>query len=430
MQVRLVKSAVKSRLPFISVFLAAMQFWPQAVHSQEQAQNITCENGSGQYSTEFSTGTTVSVGPLRNRGFAKRACTAKLIWNGQEISVASDAAKVGIDVLGADLGFGMPVVAFQIDETGEGTHRSYQIYSLMKPPRLLYAITGADSYTAADTDLDGKVEIWTNDAAAIDGFEKVPLQSFDFAPTVVLRFEKKRIVDVSSEFLSHYDTQIADLRTQIDQQELAAFKNSDGVLSMQIPRSSDDLHRLIRTKIKVLEIVWAYLYSGRDAEAWSALQNMWPSQDFKRIRMTISDIRQRGILRGIAPAPRRPMHKQQVHIYDATVRPPAVSSQGTLSPSGVTPYPTDTEQEPPVVLPKSILLLRPSPADGEQLSATDTEAVMELLVDAAGKVRSAKVLNGADSRWVQASGGWHFIPALRDGIPVACRFRFSIWDRK
>jgi hypothetical protein len=145
--------------------------------------------------------------------------------------------------------------------------------------------------------------------------------------------------------------------------------------------------------------------------------------------MAISDIRQRGILRGIDPAPRRPMHKQQVHIYDATVIPPPVS-QSNLNPSGVAPYPTDTEQEPPVVLPKSILLLHPSPADGEQLSATDAEAVMELLVDAAGKVRSAKVLNGADSRWVQASGGWHFIPALHDGIPVACRFRFSIWDRK
>ena len=174
MQAGRVKSVMKSKLTFVLVFFAAMQFWPTAVHSQGQAQNITCKNGSGQYSTKFSTGTTVSVSPLRSRGFSKRACAAKLIWNGQETSVASDAAKIGIDVLGADLGFGEPVVAFQIDETGEGTHLSYRILSLKKPPRLLYTIAGADSYSAADTDLDGKVEIWTNDAAVIDGFEKVP----------------------------------------------------------------------------------------------------------------------------------------------------------------------------------------------------------------------------------------------------------------
>lgn len=129
------------------------------------------------------------------------------------------------------------------------------------------------------------MEIWTNDAATINGFERVPLKSFDFAPTVVLRFEKKHLVDVSSEFTPQYDGQIANLRAQMDPRELAAFKSSDGVLSMEIPRSSDELHRLTRTKIEVLEIVWAYLYSGRDAEAWSALQGMWPPQDFERIRM-------------------------------------------------------------------------------------------------------------------------------------------------
>lgn len=55
---------------------------------------------------------------------------------------------------------------------------------------------------------------------------------------------------------------------------------------------------------------------------------------------------------------------------------------------------------------------------------------MELIVDAAGKVRSAKLLSGRDTRWIQASAAWHFIPALRDGSPVACRFRLSVWDLK
>ncbi|UWZ86511.1 energy transducer TonB [Occallatibacter riparius] len=332
---------------------------------------------------------------------------------------------MGIDVLGADLGFGMPVVAFQIDGTGDHAHRKYQIYSLTKPARLLNTITGADSYEAADSDLDGQIEIWTDDAAALDGFEGVPLRSFDFAPTVVLRFEKKRLVDVSPEFSSYYDAQIAGLRGQLDPQDLAAFKSSDGALSMNISRSGDERHQLARTKIKVLEIVWAYLYSGRDSEAWSALQDMWPPQDLNRIRVALSDVRGRGILRGIDRASKATKHNRQVHVYDATGSSGA-TSHAVLNPNGGAPETSD--YEPIVVQPKSILLRRPPPDEVEQLGASD--AALELLVDSAGKVRSAKLLNGTDKRWIQASAGWHFIPALRDGKPVACRFRLSVWNLK
>jgi hypothetical protein len=347
------------------------------------------------------------------------------MWGSEEVTVASDVAQVGIDVLGADIGFGKPIVAFQIDQTGDGVKRSYQVYSLIKPPRLLYTITGADSYVAADSDMDGRVEIWTDDAASIAGFEGVPLKSFDFAPTVVLRFENKHLADASSEFTSHYDTQIKDLRAQIDPQDLATFKNSDGALSLKIPRSSDELYRLARTKIKVLEIVWAYLYSGRDAQAWSALQEMWPSQDFNRIRMAMSDVRERGILRGVARAQDNSKHKHHAHIYDATGSSGAVSLN-VFNPSGGAA--DAAKSEPLVVQPRSILLRRPPPDEVEKFRATD--AMLELVVDAAGKVRSTKLLNGADKRWIEASAGWHFIPALRDGSPVACRFRLSVWDLK
>lgn len=51
------------------------------------------------------------------------------------------------------------------------------------------------------TGLGGRVEIWTHDAGAADGFEGLDLDEFDFAPTVVLRFEGGRLMDVSSDFL-------------------------------------------------------------------------------------------------------------------------------------------------------------------------------------------------------------------------------------
>jgi hypothetical protein len=319
----------------------------------------------------------------------------------------------------------VPVVAFQIDETGDKTDRKYQIYSLTKPPRLLYTIAGADSYAAADTGLDGQVEIWTDDAAGLNGFEGVPLQSFDSAPTVVLRFEKRRLIDVSSEFRSFYDAQIADLRARIDPQDLAAFKKTDGALSFDISRSGDERRRLAETKIKVLEIVCAYLYSGRDEEAWSALHDMWPSQDFNRIQAALSEVRQHGILRGIDRAREKTKDKPRVHIYDAAGTSGPVS-RTVVNPSGGAP--DTTELEPAVVQPKSILLRRPPPDEVEEFHAAG--AAMELVVDAAGKVRSAKLLNGADKHWIEASAGWHFVPALRDGRPVACRFRLSVWDLK
>ena len=57
----------------------------------------------------------------------------------------------------------------------------------------------------------------------------------------------------------------------------------------------EELEGLLNTKIKVLEIVWSYLYSGRQQEAWHELQDMWPASDFERIRAAILDARARGI---------------------------------------------------------------------------------------------------------------------------------------
>jgi hypothetical protein len=419
MRAKLDPLKLRSHRPSTPMLLAALLLWPVLVLHECRSQDVTCENGNGEYSTRFSSGVTVTVGPVRNGAFSERACFATLIWNGQEISVAPDAAEVSIDVLGADLGFGKPVVAFQIDKSGDGSKRVYQIYSLNKPPRLLHTITGGDAYSAADVDLDDRVEIWTGDAAAVDGFERLPRKDLDFVPTVVLRFEKNHLIDVSSEFRSHYDEQISNLRAHIDPRDLAAFKQSDGVLSSRTIRSNDELHRLIRTKIAVLEIVWSYLYSGRESEAWSALVDMWPSSDVERIRTAISNARQHGILQHADHSARGSSHRQHATIYDAI----GISyEQATLNSANGAP---DTYGEPPVVQPKSILLRRPPPEVGESLPREDE--TVELVVDAAGKVRSAKIVNGEDNKLVQAASGWHFIPASQDGRPVACRFRLKIW---
>ncbi len=172
---------------------------------------------------------------------------------------------------------------------------TYKVYSLQNPPRLLRTITGGNFFSASDTDLDGRVEIWTADAAAVDGFESLVVNELDSAPTMVLRFERSRLVDVSSEFRPHYDQEIAKLRAELNSQDLSEFKNSDGKLATTASLSAQQLHRLRGVKIKVIEVAWSYLYSGREQEAWRTLAEMWPDSDVDRIRAAIVNMHAHGI---------------------------------------------------------------------------------------------------------------------------------------
>lgn len=160
------------------------------------------------------------------------------------------------------------------------------------------------------------MEVW---ATIRSENSKSILSSFDFAPTVVLRFEKQRLIDVSSEYQPYFDHQIAQLKTQLDPEALGAFKNSDGKLRSISPRSMEKAHLLQTTKIKVLEIVWSSLYSGREEEAWSELAAVWPPADLDRIRGSILDARARGIrhqVDGISNPNSHPLWKHHAQIYN------------------------------------------------------------------------------------------------------------------
>ena len=82
-----------------------------------------------------------------------------------------------------------------------------------------------------------------------------------------------------------------------------------------------DLVRLRKTKVKVLEIVWAYLYSGREQEAWTELADSWPPADQARVKAAILAARSRGIesqVAVIAKASSRGMLKKRPKIYETT----------------------------------------------------------------------------------------------------------------
>ena len=66
-------------------------------------------------------------------------------------------------------------------------------------------------------------------------------------------------------------------------------------------------------------MVWSYLYSGRDQEAWQGSPICGPQADFDRIRSAILDARARGIRREVdgVSSDNRGGYKKQVTIYDS-----------------------------------------------------------------------------------------------------------------
>lgn len=310
-----------------------------------------------------------------------------------------------------DLGDGVPVAAFQIKKSADDCCTEYAIYSLEKPPRLLRTLIGGEFYATSDVDLDGRVEIWSNDAARVNGFENLTLSELDSAPTIVFRFARGQLVDVSAEFQSYFDDEITRLRAGIRPQDQEDFKLTDGKLTATPSLPADRLHRMRMVKIKVLEIVWAYLYSGREADAWRTLAEMWPSTDVERIRKALVDARASGIhsradstLSGLPSG-----KKKRAPIYDA------------IGPSLE------------IVPPQSILLQRPPITQAEKQELPESELLLDLIIDAAGKVRSAAPtgkVTTVDPDLLNVALTWKFIPAFKGGRPVASRLRIAVSPRQ
>jgi hypothetical protein len=390
--------------------------WPLLCISQSQGHSVLCISGNGNFDAEFRTGVKVHVGAARSAGsgtLGTRACAAKLNWENQELLVTTGAAQLDLDAFGVDLGDGVPIAAFQIKKSDAYCCMDYAIYSLEKPVRLMRTITGGGFFSASDVNLDGTVEIFADDAAAVDGFEKLTLSELDAAPTVIFRFAHGRLQDVSAEYQSYFDETIARIRAAIYSHDLEDFKSSDGALAA-IPThaSTEPLHRLRMVKVKVLEIVWAYLYSGREQDALRSLADMWPPADVDRIHAALLETRAHGIhsqADGTSESsPRR--KKQHAHIFDA------VSRSGPGSKLEVVP-------------PKAILMQRPLISEQQAQS----ELLLDLIVDGSGKVRSAEP--GGKVKWVDpelisAALTWKFIPAFKDGRGVASRLRIAVSPRQ
>jgi hypothetical protein len=75
--------------------------------------------------------------------------------------------------------------------------------------------------------------------------------------------------------------------------------------------------------------------------------------------------------------------------------------------------------------PVPILLRRPASPDVSR-AALETEVSVNLVIDAAGKVRSATAEGKQEKDLLDATAGWKFVPAFKDGRPVAGRLQLGV----
>jgi hypothetical protein len=358
-----------------------------------------------------------------------------LQWGKTILPVAHGVYEANIDIMGADLGLGQPVVAFQIKFSEADRLTTYKVFSLAKPPHLLHTITGADEYDAKDMDLRGRNEIWTDDALAVDDFENLPLSSWDSAPTVVLRFENQRPIDVSSEFQPYFDRQIAQLKSQLDPTALKEFRQSDGKLKSPAAYEMADLHSVIRTKIQVIEIVWMDLESGREQQAWRDLADLWPPADVDRMRAAILAARAGGVLRQVDAASNPSVtlsFKRHATVFDCIKTDTYESAPESAFP-GLAPEVKELAPTPVDSRPQPIYLgISYSKSQTQALPDPGTKIYLNLVIDAAGKVHSAELANKADQgpvgdKVLSSSANWNFIPAFVGNRAVACRMNYGVW---
>jgi hypothetical protein len=193
----------------------------------------------------------------------------------------------------------------------------------------------------------------------------------------------------------------------------------------------------LATKVKVLEIVWCYLYSGREQDAWKTLAEMWPSSDLNRIRTAIVDAQARGLraqVDGVSHNVLPLRQAQRAEIYEG------VAGLNERSPYGIAQYGQDAHSEHPDTVPAQILLRIPPAQNAERWAEAKQ---MELVIDEAGKVRSARIMTPLldkdpvpeapkapsavfDKNWLAAAAGWKYIPAFKFSHPKPYRFMLLV----
>lgn len=208
---------------------------------------------------------------------------------GRHIPIAYEWALSVDPISGADLnGDGKPEIVLSGYSGGLHCCYVYEIVSLEHTPKVIHVFS-SPSPIAFEKQPDGTVLIRAADG--VFNYFLVPPQAA-VIPQLIFRLDGNNLVDVSAKYPEIYDKEIAQARAQLTPEEAEKFKKSNfhaTLYSDQVPA----IH-------KVLTIVLDYIYSGREDQAWQALEQYWPENDLSRVRSLIMERRRRGMLANLA----------------------------------------------------------------------------------------------------------------------------------
>jgi hypothetical protein len=255
-----------------------------SAYSQEPP--LRCPSPKNEPVTGKYAGYTVRLAPVSERGYRCQAMVKTPVSKSPTGKTVARDWALSIDPLsGTDVnGDGKPELIVQGFSGGAHCCYAYHIIRLSPGLPLVLLIANQVPISFAKRK-EGGIELRTGDGV-FDYF----LVSQDNAviPQLFLRLDGDRLVDVSADHIAEYDKQIDEARSQLTPAELDKLKHStysQNMLRDQMPA--------VR---KAMTVVLNYLYSGREEQAWQALDEMWPPADATRVKQLILERRSRGLL--------------------------------------------------------------------------------------------------------------------------------------
>lgn len=230
----------------------------------------------------------ISLLRVLETGADDRECQAAVITSEGKTIFAATSWMIAVhEATGSDInGDGQPEVVFEGYSGGAHCCWTYWIVSLENPPGLVAEIHNKAVLRFRDIDSDGRLEIEGADGA-FDYFDGLCHACSPF-PRVVLDLQGDNLADMTKALWTpENEKSLRDLRQAITQNDLREFMKADPALTSGTNTA---------TKQRILELVLAYLYSGRGQDAWKVLDEMWPPSDKERIKGLILETRKCGIL--------------------------------------------------------------------------------------------------------------------------------------
>ena len=207
---------------------------------------------------------------------------------GKSTRVAEDWALSLGKISGANLNAdGKPEIVIAGFTGGVQCCFTYSIVSLGATPRVVRRFSNQVPITF-QKDPDGSILIRSQDG--VFDYFLVP-HRIAVIPALTLKLDGDKLVDVSAQFPQLYDEQINRARSELTTESIEKFRKTS---------YRDKMFRdQFATAHEVLTIVLNYLYSGREDQAWQALNELWPSSDQARVKALIIERRQRGLLENL-----------------------------------------------------------------------------------------------------------------------------------